>query len=213
MTNIDKKDSNSSVEAVKLREMCSLVLHRADAEHDKIIGDAQNEISQWVNKQEAMLDAECSAILKDAKKRADETASRLIADAKRECSRERIKLQNKYAVEACAIFQRKLEALRDRRDYKEILAGLTFEAIEKIPDGQDVSFRLSTADAGLGQDLAAIIKGAMPEVNITFDPAPGEFNGGVMISSADGRWSVVSDWRAKTEELADTIAARILAAL
>jgi len=211
MTDISK-NSNSWDEEAKLRELCNLVLHRADSEHDKIIDEVRNEINQWTNEQEAMLDAECDSISKDANKRADEIVTRQIANAKSEYNRERMKLQNKYINEARSVFQSKLEALRDRRDYKEILAGLAIEAIEEIPKGQDVLFRLSAADAGLGNEIAAIIREVMP-VNITFAPAPVEFNGGVMISSADGRWNVVSDWGAKAEELADAIAARVLAAL
>ena len=206
-----KKDSDA-IESAKLRELCNLVIHQADAERDKIINDARNEINLWVNEQQAMLDAECDAILKDASKRAGETASRMVADAKSECNRERIKLQNKYVDAASAIFQSKLEALRNRRDYKEILAGLAIEAIEGVPAGQDILLKLSAEDEGLGEEITAIIRKLMP-VNITYDPVPGEFNGGVMISTADGHWSVVSDWRAKTEELADTIASRILSAI
>jgi vacuolar-type H+-ATPase subunit E/Vma4 len=206
------KNSDSGVEAEKLKNLCNLVLHRADVEHDKIIDDARNGINLWVNEQQATLDAECDAIAKDASKRANEIEIRQITNAKSECSHERMKLQNKYVDEAYSIFQDKLEALRGRGDYKEILAGLAFEAIERFPKGQDISLRLSGADAGLGEEIAAMINRAMP-VNITFDPVPGEFSGGVMILSSDGHWSIVSDWRAKTEELADTIAARVLAAL
>ena len=211
MTDIGKNLDPSS-EASKLKELCNLVLHRADAEHDRIVDDARNEMNLWANEQRAMLDAECDAILKDANKRADEIANRQITNAKNESSRERMKLQNKYVEEARAIFQSKLKALRERADYKEILTGLALEAIEEVPKGQGISFRLSAADAGIGEDIAAMISEAAA-VNVTYDPAPGEFNGGVMISSEDGHWSVVSDWSAKADELADTIAARVLAAL
>jgi vacuolar-type H+-ATPase subunit E/Vma4 len=202
----------TSVEATKLRELCNLVLHRADSMRDKIIDDAMSEVKQWTDEQQAILDAECDAISKDASKRADEIANRQITNAKNESRRERIKLQNKYVDEAYVIFQNKLEALRDRRDYIEILAGLAFEAIEKIPAGQDMLLRLSAADAMFGEELAGIIKKAMP-VSITFDRVPGRFKGGVTVLSVDGRWSVTSDWHAKTEESKDAITAHILAAL
>ena len=211
MTEISN-NSGESVETKKLRELCNLVLRRADAEHDDIIDDVRNEINQWTNEQEVMLDAECDSILKDANKRAEEIVIRQINNAKIESSRERIRLQNKYVNEARAIFQSKLEALRKRGDYKEILMGLAIEAIGEVPRGHDLLFRLSGADAGLGDEIAEIIREVM-QVNITFSHLPGEFNGGVMISSADGRWNVISDWRAKTEELADVIATRVLAAL
>ena len=207
----DKKDSDS-IEATKLQELCNIVLHRADSERNRIINDAQNEINHWINEQEAILIAECDSISKDSVKQADETTNSLIANAKSESSSERLKLQNKYIDAASAIFQSKLEALRNRRDYKEILAGLAIEAIEELPKGQDISFRLSAADSGLGEEIAAIIRKVLP-VNITFDPTPGGFSGGVIISSADGRWNVVSDWRAKTVESEDAIATRVLAAL
>ncbi|MCL1875894.1 MAG: V-type ATP synthase subunit E family protein [Synergistaceae bacterium] len=206
------KNLDSSIEATKLRELCNLVLHRADVEHDRIIDDVRNEINDWSNEQQAILDAECDAISRDANRRADEIANRLITNAKRECSRERIKLHNEYVDDAYAIFQDKLEALHKRSDYIEILAGLAFEAIEKIPQGMDMLLRLSEADAEYGGELAGIIRDAIP-VNITFDSVPGRFKGGVMILSADGRWSVTSDWQSKTEESKDEITARVLAAL
>ena len=213
-----KKISESKAEAVKLEELCSLVLHRADAEHNKIIDDARDEINLWTKEQQILLDAECDAISTDTGKRADEISIRLVSNAKSESNRERLKLQNECVCEARALLQEKLEALREHADYKEILAGLALEAIKELPEGQDISFRLSAADTGFGKEVAAMINKALRKdtaapVNVTFDPAPGEFNGGVMISSADGRWGIVSDWRAKADELADTIAERVLAAL
>jgi len=211
MTDFSKK-LDSSVEESKLRELCNHVLHQADAEHDRIVDDVRKEINEWINEQQAILDAECDAILRDADKRANEIANRQITNAKRESSRERIKLLNKYIDEAYAIFQNKLEALHDRSDYIEILAGLAFEAIEKIPQGQDMLLRLSEKDVGYGEELAGIINDTMP-VNITFDPVPGRFLGGVMTLSTDGHWSVTSDWLSKTEESKDKITAHMLAAL
>jgi vacuolar-type H+-ATPase subunit E/Vma4 len=201
-----------NVEATKLRELCNLVLHRADTQRDKIIDDTMSGIKLWTDEQQAILDAECDAISKEASKRADEIANRQITNAKNESRRERIKLQNKYIDEAFVIFQNKLEALRDRSDYIEILTGLAFEAIEKIPEDQDMLLRLSAADVMYGEELAEIIKKATP-VNITFDHVPGRYKGGVMVSTVDGRWSVTSDWNAKTEESKDAITAHILAAL
>ena len=207
-----KIDFESNTEAAKLKELCSLVLHRADVERDKIIDDARSEINMWIEEQQMLLDAECDAIAKDAGKRASEISTRQTADARSESNRERLKLHNKCVNEARAMFQKKLESLRGQANYKEILAGLAIEAVKGVPKEQDILFRLSAADAELGEEVAAIISKA-ESVNVIFDPSPGEFNGGVMVSSADGRWSVVSDWRAKTEELADTIAERILAVL
>ena len=218
MTDISKKNLESSTEAAKLKELCNLVLHRADVEHNVIIDDARNEINLWTEEQQILLDAECDAIAKDASKRAGEISIRQVSDARSESNRERLKLQNKCVNEGCAMFQKKLESLRGHADYKEILAGLVLEAVKEIPKGQDIVFSLSAADTGLGKDIAAIISEAICEdvktsANVIFDPAPGEFYGGVMVSTADGRWSVVSDWRAKADELADTIAERVLAVL
>ena len=212
MTDNGIEDSESRAEATKLRELCNIVLMRADVEHNRIIDETRDEIDIWTKERQISLDAECEAISKEAKKQADEISIRQISDAKTEINRERLKLQNKCVYEAKALFQKKLEALRKQVDYKYILAGLALEAIEKVNVKQDLSLRLSLADAELGEEIVAIINEAAP-INITFDSTPGDFNGGVMISSEDGRWSVVSDWNAKTDELADAISARILAAL
>ena len=212
MTDKDKEDLESRAEAAKLRELCNIVMSRADVEHNRIIDETRDEIDRWIKDHQILLDAECNAISKDTKKQADEILIRQVSDAKNEISRERLKLQNKCVYEAKALFQKKLEALRKRVDYKYILAGLALEAIEKINNKQDLSFRLSFADAELGEEIAAIINEAAP-INITFDFTPGEFSGGLTVFSADGRWSVVSDWNAKTDELSDAISARILAAL
>ena len=208
----DSKHYDLSDEAVKLKELCNMVLHNADAARDKIIDDVTSEITAWTDEQEAALAAECDAISKSADKQAEEITNRQVTIAKNEVRRERIKIQNKYVDEAFVIFQNSLEALRERGDYIEILTGLAFEAILKIPKGQDMLIRLSAVDAGLGEELARIIREAV-SVNITFDPVPGGFKGGVMILSADGRWSITLDWHAKTEELKDVITTRILAAL
>jgi vacuolar-type H+-ATPase subunit E/Vma4 len=212
MTKIGKEDSQSRAEAAKLRELCNIVLKRADVERNRIINDARDEIDLWVKEQQILLEAECGTISKDAKKRADEISTRQISDAKNEINRERLKLQNKCVYEAKALFQKKLEAMRKHVDYKYILAGLALEAIEKVNKKQDILLRLSAEDVELGEEIAAIINEAAP-INIIFDSTPGKFAGGVMISSADGHWSVVSDWNAKTDELADTISARVLAVL
>jgi len=208
----DSKNYDLSDESVKLKELCNMVLHNADTQHDKIIDDAMSEITSWTNSQEAALVAECDAISKSAAKQAEEIANRQVIIAKNDTRRERIKLHSKYVDEALVIFQNRLEALRERGDYIEILAGLAFEAILKIPKGQDMLIRLSAVDSELGEELARIIREAML-VNITFDPVPGGFKGGVMILSTGGRWSVTFDWHAKTEELKDVITTRILAAL
>jgi vacuolar-type H+-ATPase subunit E/Vma4 len=176
------------------------------------LNDARNEINLWRNEQQAKLDAECDTILKDAIKQADEIERSQIAKAKGKNIRELTRLCNKYVDESCEIFQHKLDTLRERSDYKEILTGLAFEAIKKIPCKQNISLKLSAADVSLGEEIAGIINDVV-SINMTFDPAPGDFEGGVVISSADGRWSVISDWRTITEETTDTIASRVLATL
>ena len=212
MTDISKDDLESRAEDAKLRELCNIVLKRADVEHNRIIDEVRDEIDLWTEEQQILLDAECDTISLDAQKQANEILTRQISDAKNEVNRERMKLQNKCVYEAKALFQKKLEALRKHVDYKDILAGLALEAIEKVNEKREISFRLSAADAELGEEIAEIINEAA-QIKITFDSTPGGFNGGVMISSADGYWNVISDWNAKTDESADVITSRILAAL
>ena len=50
----------------------------------------------------------------------------------------------------------------------------------------------------------------MPEAGITFDPETAPILGGCWVSTNDNRRQVNSDWQSLTQEMADTLAERLL---
>lgn len=195
-----------SDEAAKVKDLCEIVVHRADAECEKIISRARDETEEWARVHKEETQKKIASIISDAKKQSEGTHSRRVTEAKIDAERERLKLLSDCVEKARAIFMSKLEAFPNRADYPEILAGLVAAAAEKLPRGQKLIFKLRADDAKWGEPVEAVAK-------IKFDSTPADIDGGAELSSEDGRWRVVSDWKAKTEEMADAIAKRVLAAL
>lgn len=212
MTDIESKSATEDAEALKLRNLCHLVLHNADAEHDKIISSTRDEIQSWIHTRNSETDSQAAEILADAKRRAAEISARQISNAKIDSERERLKLLASCVQKATVIFREKLEALSQRDEYPEILAGLAIEAVSAIPH-VDLCLALSERDAKFGEKVVEYVKKIMPSVKLKFDVTPANISGGVRISTHDGRWDIVSDWKAKSDELSDTIASRVLEAL
>ena len=58
--------------------------------------------------------------------------------------------------------------------------------------------------------VIAKVREVLPDTELVFDPEPAPILGGCWISTKDDRRQVNSDWQSLTQELADTLAERLL---
>ena len=72
------------------------------------------------------------------------------------------------------------------------------------------SKRLSALDADLSDKIIAKVRELAPDVEFTFDTEPAPILGGCWVSSDDNRRQVNLDWQNLTQEMADTLAERLL---
>lgn len=100
--------------------------------------------------------------------------------------------------------------LRERKDYVDIIAGMCIDAINSLRETKGLKLRLSAVDVGLADLVITKVKELMPEAEITFDPETATILGGCWVSTNDDRRQVNSDWQSLTQDMADTLAERLL---
>lgn len=197
----------------KLNALKGLLLKRADEERETILASARAEASKWTADQGATVDGLVEQIHGEAVKRSEEISRRQITGATTAQTKDRLRLQSSLLDEAVSMLQRELTALRDRSDYLSILAGVTLESLENMPDGTTVQVQLAQEDSALGDELVARLGQKRPGMTFLFlrDPAP--ILGGTWLSAPDGSWRTPADWKQVISDLKDTVAERILAVL
>ncbi|MDR1741612.1 MAG: V-type ATP synthase subunit E [Synergistaceae bacterium] len=201
----------------KLTELRAIILQKGAAVHDDIINSARVESSNWLADQRRKLEEMLGSIHSDAEKRASEITIRRVRDANRAKDGDRLRLQHELIQSAMAMFQDALADLDKRPDYADILAGMAVDICKYIGSrargGGTIKLALRAADASRGPAVVDALKLRFPKLNVAFDPAPAPIMGGVVLSSDEGKWRVVADWNSQVEEMADTIAKQVLAAL
>ncbi|HPF84308.1 MAG TPA: V-type ATP synthase subunit E family protein, partial [Aminivibrio sp.] len=142
----------------KLASLKGLLLKKADDEREALLESARRESSAWLEEQNAALDRMVEQIHTEAVKRAEEISKRQISGAEMARTKERLRLQNSLLDEAVTMLQKELTALRIHPSYPGVLAGLAFEAAEKLPAGTEVRIQLASEDEALGETLAARLR-------------------------------------------------------
>jgi len=65
----------------------------------------------------------------------------------------------------------------------------------------------------LGEGIARALRARFPKLDVRFDDTPEPILGGVVLFSEDEGWRISADWRAKIEEMTDSVAEAVLAEL
>ena len=198
------------VSSEKIGTLRDIILDRADARKRELVAGARHESEEWLLMETDKLQHETNIILQDARKRAEDIRRRQILSAEREKSTETLRLQNRILSEALGRLQDKLVYLRDREDYADILAGICVDAVNSLREREGLKFRLSAVDLPLSDKVISKVHEIMPEVGLVFDPEPAPILGGCWVSTKDNRRQVNSDWQSLTQEMADTLAERLL---
>lgn len=211
------KEMNEAVysedrDEIDLKNLCRIVRESSDEVEIKMKNDVKDELAAWLKTQNDQLDAQVTEILADAKKRANEIASRMVSSAVMENDHERLRVKVECIDKAKVLFQKKLEAFPKRGDYAEILASLAIDAIAMMPKEAKLKLTLGTADQNLKDAVLGIIRSKIGDGadRIVAGEVSNMLGGGIELRTEDGRWHIVSDWRAKTDEMADTIATKVL---
>lgn len=194
----------------KIGMLRDIILDRADGQKNTLVAGARREVDEWLVKETEKLQRETNLILHDARKRAEDIRRRQILSAERDKSTETLRLQNRILSEALGRLQDKLVHLRERTDYVEILIGICMDAVTSLGGSNALKFRLSAVDFGLADEIIKKINKLAPDVELTFDTEPAPILGGCWVSSKDNRRQVNSDWQSLTQEMADTLAERLL---
>jgi V/A-type H+-transporting ATPase subunit E len=84
------------------------------------------------------------------------------------------------------------------------------DAIKSLRENQGLKLRLSAVDVGLADSVILRVRELIPDAEMIFDPEPAPILGGCWISTNDNRRQVNSDWQSLTQEMADTLAERLL---
>lgn len=197
----------------KLVSLKNLLLKKADDEREALLESARQEAASWLAEQNAALDRMVEQIHTEAVKRAEEISKRQISGAEMNRTKERLRLQNSLLDEAVGMLQKEFTALRIHPSYPSVLAGLAFEASEKLPAGTEVRIQLASEDKNLGEALAAKLREKRPDLAVSFDTNAAPILGGVWLSSPDGSWRSPADWREVIAEVKDSLAERILSLL
>ncbi len=198
------------VSSEKIGTLRDIILDRADGEKKSIVATAQREADDWLVKETEKLQRETNLILQDSRKRAEDIRRRQILAAEREKSTETLRLQNRILSDALGRLQDKLVHLRDKENYLEILTGMCVEASTSLKGVDSLKFRLSAVDTTLADKLSENMRSAAPGINFVFDPEPAPILGGCWVSTTDNRRQVNLDWQSLTQEMADTLAERLL---
>ena len=207
-------ESSSMVdEKKKLNELRAMILHKGDAERERIRQEAFAEAQKWTDEHMKQLEAMISDIKTDAAQRSQEMATRQLIDAEAARDKDRLRLQNTLVQKALLMLQNALTAFDQRPDYDTILTGVAAEVCERLPSGQKVKMCLRAEDASHGDFVASALRTRFPNLNIVFDRTPAVIVGGVLLYSEEEKWRVVADWKSKVEEMADLVAKTVLAEL
>lgn len=194
----------------KISALRDIILEKADENKRQIVAEAHKEAEGWSRKETEKLEREKNIVLQDARKRSEDIRRRQIIAAERDKASDMLRLQNRVLTEALGRLQDKLVHLREREDYPNILTGICLDAASSLKDAPTLKLRLSAVDANLAGDIIQAIKKSDPEISVVFDPEPAPILGGCWIITEDGRRQVNSDWQSITQEMADTLAERLL---
>ena len=197
----------------KLSELQSIILNKGDVERERILSEARTEAEKWTDEQTQQLDAMVAVIKADATKRSYEMASRQLIEAESMRDKNRLRMQNELVNKALVLLQNALVNFSKRADYDGILTGVAAEVCERFPKGQKVKIRLRAEDESHGKAVANALSLRFTDLNISFDPTPAPILGGVFLYSEEEKWRVVADWKAKVEEMADSVAKAVLSEL
>ena len=198
------------VSSEKIGALRDIILDRADKEKRTVIASAHREADDWVIKETERLQRETNLILQDSRKRAEDIRRRQILAAEREKSTETLRLQNRILSDALGRLQDKLVHLRDRENYADILTGMCIEAVFSLKGADELKLKLSAVDLNLSDEILSNVKRLIPDVQISFDPEPAPILGGCWALTSDNRRQVNLDWQSLTQEMADTLAERLL---
>ncbi len=198
------------VSSEKIGTLRDIILDKADSRKKELVAGARQEAEEWMLRETEKLQRETNLILQDARKRAEDIRRRQILSAEREKSTEALRLQNRILSEALGRLQDRLVHLREREDYIDIIAGMCIDAKNSLRETKGLKLRLSAVDMGLADSVISKVLKLMPDAEMTFDPETAPILGGCWISTNDGRRQVNSDWQSLTQEMADTLAERLL---
>ena len=199
-------------ERKKLDGLRASILSRGAEERERILKEAEARAERWLANHTAQLDATVRSIREDAVKRAQDISDRQLVEAGSSRDRERLRLRSSLVQEALASLEKALVGLSARDDYGAILTGVAAEVCERLHSGR-VGLRLRAEDAPLGEGTAEALSARFPGLDIYFDAAPEPILGGVVLLSEDEGWRISADWRAKIEEMTDSVAEAVLAEL
>lgn len=194
----------------KISSLRDIILDRAVGEKKTNMIQGKREAEAWVNSETEKLQRETNLILQDARKRAEDIRRRQILSAEREKSTETLRLQNRILQDAMGRLQDKLVRLREQDDYLDILTGMCSDAVESLGVRAPMKLRLSAVDAPLAGRVIEKLTAAYSGLDITFNPEPAPILGGCWVSADDGRRQVNLDWQSLTQEMADSLAERLL---
>lgn len=198
------------VSSEKISALRDIILDKAGENKRSILSEAHKEAEDWLSKETEKLERGKNLIIQDARKRAEEIRRRQIMAAERDKTADMLRLQNRILTEALGRLQDKLVHLRGREDYPDILAGMCVDAAASLKGAQKLHLRLSAVDMSLADEIIKRIKKHDPEIDIVFDQEPAPILGGCWITTDDGRRRIDSDWQSMTQEMADTLAERLL---
>lgn len=203
----------SEVTNEKISALQSIILEQANDQRSALASDARKEAEAWLAKESEKLERETALVLSDAKTRAEEIHRRQLLSAEREKSTEALRQQNRLLQQAMRKFQDEMIRLRDRDNYADILAGIATGAARSLADSAPVKLRLAAIDASLGAKIADAVNAKFPAAKMTFDAEPAPIIGGCWVVAADGKRQVNADWQARTQEVGDLLADRLLSLL
>ena len=194
----------------KIGNLRDIILDRADDEKKTQIDKGRREAESWLDHETEKLHRETNLILQDARKRAEDIRRRQILAAEREKSTEMLRLQNRLLSDAMGRLQDQLVHLRESKNYINILAGMCADAADSLGQAVPLKMRLSAVDTGLATDVMDKVCAMKPGLQISFDPDPAPILGGCWVTTSDGRRQVNMDWQNITQEMADSLAERLL---
>lgn len=194
----------------KIANLRDIILDHADSEKKAAITQGRRDADDWLTSESEKLQRETNLILQDARKRAEDIRRRQIISAEREKATETLRLQNRILSDAMGRLQDKLVHLRDRADYTDILTGMCVDAIESLGAKEPLKIRFSASDLALAGDVMKKVAETYPDALISFNADPAPILGGCWVTTADGRRQVNMDWQNITQEMADSLAERLL---
>ncbi|MDR1915521.1 MAG: ATPase [Synergistaceae bacterium] len=203
----------SDIANEKITALQNIILEHANQQKVALASDARKEAEAWLSKEMAKLERETNAVLADAKSRAEDIHRRQILSAEREKSTEALRQQNRLLNEALKKFQDGLVHLRERKDYIKILTALALGATQNLSGSGALKLKLAAIDAHLGPEIASSVSANLSDSKMVFDPEPAPIIGGCWVMSEDGKRQINADWQSRTQEMADTLADRLLSLL